>query len=704
MTVHFRAFDSAVEWRAKGETLRVEAWGPDAVRVRASPGGPLADGLPGALLDRPPAGAVPRVTVAADGDSAVLVNGALTVRIDAHGAGRLTPELPSGAGSLTFLRTADGGELLAEEPAHFWWPGPRLYTATGNGYHRLEQRFRAYPGERLFGLGQHTHGLLDQKGAVLDLVQRNGEVTIPLLVSDRGYGLLWNSPAIGRVELGATATRWVADSARQLDYWVTAGQPADVLSRYADATGHSPVLPDWAAGFWQCKLRYRTQEELLAVAREYKRRGLPLDVIVCDFFHWTHLGEWRFDPEQWPDPGAMVAELEELGVRLMVSVWPSVGPASENYHPMLDQGLLVGTEYGPVAHADWPDKGLGAYSAQVAFYDATNPEARAYLWRKLAAGYLAHGVKVFWLDADEPELKPGFPANLRYHAGPGLEVGNLYPREHARTVHEGLLAAGESEVVTLNRSSWAGAQRYGAALWSGDIGTDFASLRAQIKAGLNVMLSGIPWWTTDIGGFHGGDPDDPAYREVLVRWFQYGTFCPLFRLHGFRGPEQVLEPGMTGLDNEVWSYGEQAYGILASYLRLRERLKPYVLEQMRTAADTGVPPMRPLFLQFPGDPAAWDVEDAFLLGPDLLVAPVTEAGATGREVRLPAGASWTDAWTGERHEGGRTIRVAAPLERIPLFLRDGADLPIAADRPSAMDRPDTADPAVMADLPGTEEA
>lgn len=674
MSQHIHDLGGALEWRARGETLRIEPWGRDAVRVRATPGGPLLEDLPGALLE--PAAGHDAVVITVKGETATLTNGAITVRLDGNAADASDPQLHPAAGRLTFLRTSDGGELLAEEPHHFWWPGPRLYTATGNGHHRLEQRFRAYPGERLYGLGQHTHNLFDQKGAVIDLVQRNAEVTIPLLLSDRGYGLLWNSPAIGRVELAETGTRWVADSARQLDYWVTAGQPADILGRYADATGHSPDLPAWASGFWQCKLRYRTQQELLEVAREYRRRGLPLDVIVADFFHWTHLGEWKFDPAEWPDPAAMVAELTELGIKLMVSVWPSVSPLSENFHTMLNQGHLIATEYGPVAHADWPDKGLDAYSAQVAFYDATNPDARAFVWDRLKQNYLDLGISVWWLDACEPELKPGYPANLRYHAGPGLEVGNLYPRENARMIHEGMLASGEREVVSLNRSSWAGAQRYGAALWSGDIGTDFAGLRAQIKAGLNVMLSGIPWWTTDIGGFHGGDPDSPAYREVLIRWFQYGAFCPLFRLHGFRGPEQKLEPAMTGLPNEVWSYGTEAYPILASYLHLRQRLRPYLHQQMAAAAEHGLPPMRPLLVEFPDDATAWTVDDAFLLGPDLLVAPVTEAGARSREVYLPSGAAWTDAWTGAEHPGGRTVTVAAPLERIPLFLRDGAVLPI----------------------------
>ncbi|MGW2785691.1 glycoside hydrolase family 31 protein [Streptomyces populi] len=657
----FRERDGALEWSGRTETVRIEPWGPDAVRVRARLGGPLLEGLPGALLDGPEAAAS---TLELRDDEGRLTVGALTVEMSAEGLVR-------------FTRTADGAELLAEERAHFWWPGPRLYTPTGNGHHRLEQRFAAYDGERLYGLGQHQHGLFDQKGAVLDLVQRNAEVTVPVLTSSRGYTLLWNNPAVGRVELAGNGTRWVADSARQIDYWITAGTPADAQRRYSAATGRTPMLPEWAAGFWQCKLRYRTQEELLEVARGYRRRGLPLSVIVCDFFHWTHLGDWKFDPAEWPDPAAMQAELAELGVRLAVSVWPSVSPLSENHGLMEQRGWFIGTEYGPMAHADWPDKQV-ASTVQVAFYDATNPEARAFLWSRVKDNYLdPYGISAFWLDACEPELKPGFSENLRYHAGPGLEVGNLYPRENARTFYEGLRAAGETEIVSLNRSAWAGSQRYGAALWSGDIGTDFATLRRQIAAGLNTALSGIPWWNTDIGGFHGGDPDDPAYREVMVRWFQFGALSPLMRLHGFRDPGLPLGPSMTGGPNEVWSYGEEAGAVMEKYLRLRERLKPYLLEVMREAHEEGLPVMRPLLLEFPGDQAAWSVDDAYLLGPDLLVAPVLTAGATARTAYLPAGARWTDAWTGTSYEGGAAVTVDAPLDRIPLFLRDGARLPVA---------------------------
>lgn len=652
-----REIDGALEWSNEGQTLRIEPWGPDALRVRAALG-PVRDGLPGAL-ELPPGPDDARVKI--EDGTASIVNGVLTAEL-----------VPGGDHEQEMLVfRANGEELLAEEPIHFWWPGPRLFAPAGNGYYRLQQKFRAYPGERLFGLGQHTHGLLDQKGAVIDLVQRNGEVTIPFLVSNRGYGLLWNNPGIGRVELGASGTRWAADCSPQIDYWITAGSPAQILSRYADVTGHAPELPEWATGFWQSKLRYRTQEELLDVAREYNRRGLPLSVIVSDFFHWTHLGDWKFDPAEFPDPGAMVRELSELGVKLMVSVWPSVSPLSENYEPLLNDGLLIGSEHGPLAQATWPDKGVSA-PVNVAFYDATNPAAREFVWSKVRDNYLRpYGIDLFWLDACEPEIRPGDHENLRFHAGPGAAVANLYPRENAAGF------AREPGMVTFNRSAWAGSQRYGAALWSGDIPATWDSLRAQVRAGLNAAMSGIPWWTTDVGGFHGGDPSDPDYRELVVRWFQYGAVCPLLRLHGNREPRMPFGLDQTGGPNEVWSYGPEAYDIIREVLFLRERLRPYIMTLMRSASSSGLPPMRPLFVDFPADPAAWPVDDEFMFGPSLLATPVLHAGARSRQVYLPADATWRDAWTGERFDGGAVIEADAPLARIPLFLRDGATLPIS---------------------------
>jgi alpha-D-xyloside xylohydrolase len=474
------------------------------------------------------------------------------------------------------------------------------------------------------------------------------------------------------------ATRWTAQAASQLDYWITAGTtPAEILEHYAAATGHVPMMPEWALGFWQCKLRYSTQEELLSVVREHKRRGLPLSVIVADFFHWSLQGEWQFDPEKWPDPAAMLRELEQTGVKLMVSIWPTVNALSTNFEEMERRGLLIRTERGiPVLMPYVDNKPEGPVYLHI--YDATNPEARQYIWQKARQGYYRYGVKAWWLDETEPEIDPLHFDNMRYHLGYGPAVANIYPMMHARGFYEGMQAEGEQDILLLCRAAWAGSQRYGAAVWTGDIFSTFEALQAQVRAGLNMALSGIPWWTTDIGGFYGGDPDSPYFRELIVRWFQFGAFCPLFRLHGWRAPA-VRHPIPSGGPNEVWSFGEEAYAILSELLFLRERLRPYIRVQMRLAHEKGIPPMRPLFFDFPQDAGCFSVEDQFMFGPDLMVAPVLYQGQRSRSVYLPAGTTWMEAWTDQVFDGGQWIITDAPLDRISLFLRGQASLPIRAN-------------------------
>jgi alpha-D-xyloside xylohydrolase len=660
----------ALQVRHGHEIVRIEPWGTDSVRVRAS-----QNTLPtrdvGALGERPARDGTVRSEVTADGRR--LVNGGLTVEVTVPATNGNPSPL------LRFLRTSTGEELLSEDREHFWWPGARAYYGNRAGSPEIHQQFKAYRGEKLFGMGQRTHGRLDHKGLALDLVQRNAEVSVPFVLSDRGYGLLWNNPAVGRVEFAENHTRWSAGQSQGIDYWITTGPaPSDILSHYADATGHAPRLPSWASGFWQSKLRYRTQSELLDVAYEHRARGLPMSVIVADFFHWTAMGDYRFDPADWPDPQAMVEELAGMGIKLMVSIWPTVSPLSENFQQLRDEGLLVGSDQGVEFQQTIQDKGM-AVPLPVAFYDPTNPRTRELVWSIVKRGYHDLGVRVWWLDACEPELNPGHPGNLVLHAGPGAEVAGIYPRDNARMFAEGMAAddKDDSGTVLLCRSAWAGQQKYGAAVWSGDIPATWQSLRDQIRAGLSIGIAGFPWWTTDIGGFHGGDASDPAYRELVVRWFQYGAFCPLFRLHGDREPRLPTGYAMTGGPNEVWSFGKEALVIISGVMAMRERLRPYLHEQMDRAAIDGLPPMRPLFLDFPDDPRAWEIEDEFLLGPEILVAPVIQPGAACREVYLPAGSAWTDAWTGAPHAGGVSLEVAAPIERIPVFLREGATVPLS---------------------------
>jgi alpha-D-xyloside xylohydrolase len=311
--------------------------------------------------------------------------------------------------------------------------------------------------------------------------------------------------------------------------------------------------------------------------------------------------------------------------------------------------------------------------------DSTHPEARKFLWSKLRENYVRHGIKVFWLDAIEPELAVYDHDNVRYHAGNGLEVGCIYPLMQQRAIYEGMKSAGEREIITLGRAGFAGSQRFGAAIWSGDIHSTWEDLQQQVRAGLNIAMSGIPWWTTDIGGFFGGEIDTPYFQELIVRWFQYGAFCPLFRLHGWRNSSlthpETSDPTRGG-PNEVWAFGERAYGIIREILFLRERLRPYIMQQMKLASMKGTPPMRPLFFDFAGDKNCAEVDDQFLFGPDLLVAPVLQSKVSKRKVYLPAGATWTDAWTGKKFKGGQTITADTPLEKIPLYLKNGRKLPI----------------------------
>jgi alpha-D-xyloside xylohydrolase len=311
------------------------------------------------------------------------------------------------------------------------------------------------------------------------------------------------------------------------------------------------------------------------------------------------------------------------------------------------------------------------------FLDTTNPETRAAVWEVCRRNYHDLGINIFWLDEAEPEYGTYDFDNYRYHLGPNLQVGNLYPRAFAQAFYEGQLDAGQSEIVNLLRCAWAGSQRYGALVWSGDIQSTFTDLRRQITAGIHMGVAGIPWFTTDIGGFHDGHIEDPAFHELLIRWFQFATFCPVMRMHGDRKPVEPITAAdgsrrlASGAANELWSFGPEVYEILAGFVHLREVLRPYSRALMTAAHEHGQPVMRGMFYEFPADSTCWDVADQYMYGPDLLVAPVVQSGATSRDVYLPSGATWTDLGSGKVLDGGRWVTVEAPIETIPVLSRDG---------------------------------
>jgi alpha-D-xyloside xylohydrolase len=604
-----------------------------------------------------------------DGDGGQVTNGKITATV--NGRGWLGFANQHGRVILRELWQVGGGEV---ETSPLGLPGRELRPVLGDGYSAVA-RFQADDGERIYGMGQRQIDKVDLKGCLLELAQRNSQANVPFALSSRGYGFLWNNPAIGRVAFAHNVTEWEASRTDQIDYWVTAGDsPAEIEEAYARATGTVPLMPEFATGFWQCKLRYRSQEELLQVAHEYKRRGLPLSVIVADFFHWTRQGEWKFDPAYWPDPEGMVSELKSMGIELMVSIWPTVDVNSENWDEMWSRGYLVRTDRGTPTNVN--------FMGNQAFFDATHPGARQFVWDKVKQNYYDKGIRVFWLDEAEPELMGHYDFDLiRYHAGPALKVSNIYPLYYARAFYEGMTAAGQQDVLNLVRCCWAGSQRYGALLWSGDIESTFASLRRQLAAGLNAGLSGIPWWTTDIGGFVGGDVGDPEFHELLVRWFQFAVYCPVTRLHGFRKPyamdvtnfwRDFDEPFGSGAGNELWSFGPDVYDMLKECVLTREALRPYVSAQMTRAHERGTPVMRPLFYDYPDDPRSWEVEDQFLFGPDVVVAPVLYPGVTSRQLYVPPAGDWVDPRTGTMYEAGGTFELTAELATIPVLVRAGA--------------------------------
>lgn len=655
----FKEKDGALHYRYDAERVIVEPWGANSLRVRASKMPQMPEEL--WALDEKPEGDHAQITI--HEYSAEIVNGKIKAVI--NNIGKLTFYNQKGEVLLEeYVRNRE--DMFADTCSSLEVEAREFKPIIGGDY-ALTMRFESNPDEKLYGMGQYQQKFLNVKGAELELAHRNSQASVPFALSSLGYGFLWNNPAIGRVNFNKNITTWQVASTKKLDYWITAGDtPAEIEEAYADATGKVPMMPEYGMGFWQCKLRYQTQDEILEVAREYKRRNLPIDVIVADYFHWPHQGDWKFDKDYWPDPAAMVHELKEMGIHLMVSIWPTVDAESENYEEMEELGYLTRSETG---------KRIGQLG-DACFIDVTNPAGREYVWEKIKKNYYENGIKIFWLDEAEPEFTAYEYEHYRYFRGADMEVGNIYPRDYARMAYEGMEKEGQENIVNLIRCAWAGSQRYGALVWSGDIDSSFRSLRNQLAAGLNMGIAGLAWWTTDIGGFHGGNIHDEKFHEVLVRWFEFGAFCPVMRLHGFREPfkEPLSSTGggkcISGAENEVWSYGEEVYEICKKYMLLREKMRPYVKQLMMEAHEKGTPIMRPLFYDFPQDSKAWEIEDQYMFGPDLLVSPILEAGMTERTLYLPEG-SWRNINDGTIFEGSRMVTVAAPIDELPVFAKAG---------------------------------
>ena len=593
------------------------------------------------------------------------------------------------SGRFSFYDPARGCLLLEEDERSFV-PD----TVGGEACYGVVQRFRSTEEESLYGLGQYQTGGVDRKRDTVLLLQANKEIVNPYAVSTRGYGVLWDNPSASEFRDAGACFEFESEVADAVDYWFVRGDdPADCVRGYRELTGAASLPPKWVFGFWQSKERYKSFDELEEVVHEYRRRNIPLDVIVQDWEYWGDKPRWNallWDSVRFPEPARRIARLHETGgVRLMLSVWPGFGPQTAVYRDLERAGAL------------FDERTWAGYKV----FDAFDPAARDIFWEHFSRGLLSTGVDGWWMDATEPSFREGFTQRRQEERtksagrtawGAFHRYLNAYSLVWMGDLYERLRQAQpERRPFLFTRSAFAGQQRYGTAVWSGDVVASWENFRCQLAAGVGLSASGFPWWTVDAGGFFvksNGGPyprglNDPDYRNLYARWFQFAAFLPIFRAHG------------TDVPREVWRFGDERsaeYINQLKYIDLRYRLMPFIYSAARGVAAEGASMIEALGMAFPADRAVARADEAFLLGGALLVRPVFEplpAGAARQQVEtlLPrhAGEWWYDFFTGRACRGGERVVETCDLTELPLYVRGGSIVPMGEAKRSAMERPDT---------------
>jgi alpha-D-xyloside xylohydrolase len=705
-----------------GQTITIEPYALNVVRVTLSTIAKEAEAGPGYGFVAKPEQAGWKHTVA-DSGADIYTSPRMTVTVppahrrDPNGKMPDTAKFFSGstAGARVSVTLPDGSPLAQMDGwqmAQLNQKDDTLKNARGIKpedlpLYTVGASFRAADDEHYYGLGENQEGYLDHRQRPITcaanyLAPGSPSYCVPFLVTNKGYGIVWDNPSSTTIYPAFDGeTKWTSNLGKRVSFFVLAGKTTDeIYAGYRLLTGATPMLPKAAYGFIQCKQRYRSQAEVLAVAKGYRERHLPLDILVVDWFYYTKMGEYDFDPEKWPDPAAMNKELHAENIESMISVWPRFAPGSRYYDFLLGKGWFEHYANGIPVTSDNPAEGKPVdglpYDKAGSDIDTTNPVAAKWWWKLVHDNIAAKGFDYFWADETEPDLPPD---GAYFSVGPGAEYFNVYPLFHTAAIYDGVRRDGvrpdaKNRSLILSRDAYLGAQRNGAIFWSSDISPTWDTLRRQIPTGLNVAASGIAYTGNDIGGWQGlpyehtpAHPPliDPSgardnvmhyddYPELYVRWFEYGTFLPTMRTHGTRN------------FNEVWSYGPQAEPILEKYLKLRYALMPYIYSLGWFTHETGAPFMRALFMDFPADEKVADIRDEYMFGPALLVAPVVQQGATSREVYLPSGADWYNYWTNEKVHGGQTITVQAQIDTIPLFVKAGSILPLGAPVESTHDK------------------
>ena len=531
---------------------------------------------------------------------------------------------------------------------------------------KVKQVFKLDEDEAIFGLGQIQNGKLNQRGEKIFLRQENMKICIPFIQSSKGYGLFWDNYSPTLFEDNADGMSFESTGS-QADYYFMYGKNTDgVVAQMRNLTGQVPMFPLWTLGYWQSRERYVSQDELLSVVKKYRELGVPLDGIIQDWQYWsTDNAYWNainWGNPAFPNPKGMIDEVHDLNAHIIISVWPSFGPKTELYKTFEEKNMLLTMETFPTG-------------ARV--FDAYNPEARKIYWNAMNENIFSIGMDGWWLDATEPELVNPKESDFDHitYAGAFRNVFNAFPlvtvggvSDHQRAV------TSNKRVFILTRSAFAGQQRYGAVSWSGDVDANWESLRNQIPAALNFSLCGIPYWNSDIGGFWIREHDfknplqNDGYKELYVRWLQFGTFSPMMRSHGTNAPR------------EIWQFGNRGsveFDAIEKYINLRYQLLPYMYSTAWNITQNAGSFINPLFADFSNDKKTYAIDDEFLFGKSLLIAPVTEAQQKTKAVYLPQGADWYDFWTNEVINGGQEIECETPINIIPLYVKAGTILPVA---------------------------
>lgn len=577
--------------------------------------------------------------------------------------------------------------LLSEKEAGFI-----DFNDAGTETYTVSQSFRLDEDEPIYGLGIQQQGKMSQRNVKLNMIQANIDDYIPFFQSAKGYGVYWDNYSPTIFEDNAEGTMFKSEVGDGIDYYFMYGGNADgVIASMRNLTGQAPMFPLWTFGFWQSRERYKSQDELVGVVKKYRELDVPLDGIIQDWQYWGGNYLWNameFLNPDFDDPQEMVNNVHALNAHMIISIWSSFGPHTKPYRELDEIDALYNFTTWPQSGVlKWPPN--PDYPSGVKVYDAYNPAARDIYWKYLNKGLFSLGIDGWWMDSTEPDHLDFKPSDLdtKTYMGSFRKVRNAYPLMTVGGVSQNHRSvSSDKRVFILTRSAFAGQQRYGANTWSGDVTASWDVLRNQISAGLNFSLTGIPYWNSDIGGFfllnHKNPLENADYRELHVRWMQFGTFCPMMRSHG------------EGYPREIYQFGEKGtpiYDAIEKFINLRYSFLPYIYSTSWDVTANHSSMMRALVMDFAADKEALDINDQYMFGKSLLVSPVTQSMYTKKQdsilvedfskvkkknVYLPNGTQWYDFWTGEKFDGGQTHVKKAPLDIIPLYVKAGSILPI----------------------------